>query len=434
MTCTETGVLPLDPAVVRRRLAESARHSRIYDTRQRCIGLDLGALDQQVRERRRQEGAEAQRNQAFEKLGRDQENVLLQKVLANKQMRADVHADLAHYWATHQRREESTDADLKCRQNLDFITIPEDQLGPSSMQIFHGEDPLAGQRIREQRRQAERDLSAQKKENDKRDQGKLHKETLANQAMVLQDLRWCHLHDLEEESRRENRIRLGNYNQSLAAEQWQQQMERLRREEREDLEEMWHTMTSDLMTERPEASRRHVDGGNPEQVLTDRWKGMSPEQLSAIRREQEEQRRRKQREQQEKKDEEADWDFLLLESSRAREAHHRRTEAARRERRVRMDQHNKTLSREQRAQSGVPGQEAVHQQTQQRVLPAVQHLLPLTPAHPASGSARCPSGQALASLTRNKARRASERDFLLRSLGGTAPPCRVGASGPTRLG
>lgn len=53
---------------------------------------------------------------------------------------------------------------------------------------------------------------------------------------------------------------------------------------------MWHILTSDMMTECAEAAERAVVGGKPPLVLTDRWKGMRPEQLSAIHREQEEQR------------------------------------------------------------------------------------------------------------------------------------------------
>lgn len=75
-----------------------------------------------------------------------------------------------------------------------------------------------------------------------------------------------------------------------AAERAGKLKEQHRREERESLAEMWHTLTSDMMTECPEAAEREVEGGRPPQVLTDRWKGMSSEQLSAIHREREAQR------------------------------------------------------------------------------------------------------------------------------------------------
>lgn len=53
-------------------------------------------------------------------------------------------------------------------------------------------------------------------------------------------------------------------------------------------------MTSDMMIESPEAAKVGLGGGKPRQVLVDRWKGMSPEQLSAIHRENQVQRVEKQ--------------------------------------------------------------------------------------------------------------------------------------------
>lgn len=79
-----------------------------------------------------------------------------------------------------------------------------------------------------------------------------------------------------------------------AAERTQKLEEQRRREESENLAEMWHMMTSDLLTECAEAAGGQVGGGRPEQVLPDRWKGMSSEQLSAIHREREEQRLQRQ--------------------------------------------------------------------------------------------------------------------------------------------
>jgi len=75
-----------------------------------------------------------------------------------------------------------------------------------------------------------------------------------------------------------------------AAERAENLKEQQRREDRENLAEMQHTMTSDVMTESAEAAEIDVGGGRPPQILPDRWKGMRPEQLSTIQREQERQR------------------------------------------------------------------------------------------------------------------------------------------------
>lgn len=63
--------LPVDEssirAVERRRDAEVARRKRIFSTRNRVIGLDVHALEQQVAERREREEAERQREMAYSK-------------------------------------------------------------------------------------------------------------------------------------------------------------------------------------------------------------------------------------------------------------------------------------------------------------------------------------------------------------------------------
>lgn len=60
-------------AVERRRAAEVARRKRIFNTRNRVIGLDVHALEQQVAERRECEGAERQREMAYGKNRTDQD-------------------------------------------------------------------------------------------------------------------------------------------------------------------------------------------------------------------------------------------------------------------------------------------------------------------------------------------------------------------------
>ena len=74
-----------------------------------------------------------------------------------------------------------------------------------------------------------------------------------------------------------------------AAERTETQREQHRKEEGQRLAEMGHMVTSDILTECPEAAERGQG-----RVLTDRWRGMTPQQLSAIHREREEQRLRKQ--------------------------------------------------------------------------------------------------------------------------------------------
>ncbi|XP_056240551.1 RIB43A-like with coiled-coils protein 1 [Seriola aureovittata] len=340
----------IEKAVERRRSAATARKARIFNTRLRVMGLDLDALNQQVQEKNHKENMEKQRHKAFDKLREYHDDILLQQDIDERERRAALHTDLAQYWTSQQRVEDSDDADLKCGLKGAFgITIPEGELGPASMQIFQGEGIREEQTRREQMKQTERDLRAQKEDNAIRHMGNKHKEMLVSRELVHQDLRGVEQAAQEEEFKKAARIAYDNYNQALAAERAEKLKQQHRREERENLAEVWHTLTSDMMTECAETAKREVGGAKPPRVLTDRWKGMSPEQLSTIRGEREEQCRERQRQQDTKRIQDAAWDLQLLKLSSEAEEKETRAAELRRQRRIQMDQYNMQLAREQQA-------------------------------------------------------------------------------------
>ncbi|XP_074537447.1 RIB43A-like with coiled-coils protein 1 [Halichoeres trimaculatus] len=346
--------LPLDQsieeAVERRRSAEAARKARIFNTRLRVMGLDTDALNQQIQEKKHQQNMELQRDRAFDKLRMCHDEALLQQEADEKERRAALHTDLTHYWSTHQCVQDSQDADLKCGLKGAFsITIPESELGPASMQIFQGEDVGQEQRRREQIRKTDENLRVQKEENERRRVGDKQRETLESKELVYQDLVGVQLRTQEEECKKAARIALDNYNQALAVERAQNLKEQQRREERENLAEMWHTLTSDMMTECAEAAEIQIGEGRPPQVLVDKWKGMRPEQLETIHREREELRVEKQRQREAEKAKKAAWELQLLKQSREAEEEERRAAQLRRERRLQTDLYNRQLAREQQA-------------------------------------------------------------------------------------
>ncbi|KAG9335163.1 hypothetical protein JZ751_005636, partial [Albula glossodonta] len=127
----------------------------------------------------------------------------------------------------------------------------------------------------------------------------------------------------------------------------QQKLDRLK-EEGEKLSEVWHMMTSDLLTECPEAAEGG-SGGAGQRVLLDRWKGMSEEQLSTIRKQREEQLAEKERQRDLERQRDAVWDSLRMIQSRTGEEEERREREGERERRTEMDRYNLQLAREQHA-------------------------------------------------------------------------------------
>ncbi|XP_072223543.1 RIB43A-like with coiled-coils protein 1 [Leuresthes tenuis] len=346
--------LPLDQtikAVERRKSAETARKARVFNTRLRVMGLDLDALNHQVQVKKHQQDMEKQRDKAFDMLRKCHDEVLLQQDTDEKQKQDALYTDLTKYWATQQQVDDSSEADLKCGlKGALKITTPVAELGPASMQIFQGEG-IGGKGMRsEQIKKTERELRAQMDCNKQKHMGAKHREMLVNKELLQQDLRGVQQAALEEESKKAARIALDNYNQALAVERAENLKEQQKREDRENLAEMWHTMTSDVMTESAEAAEIDVGGGRPPQILPDRWKGMRPEQLSTIQREQERQRLQRQRHLDAEKIQSAAWRLQLLKLSREVEEEERRTAELRREQRIQMDLFNMQLAREQQAQ------------------------------------------------------------------------------------
>uniref|UniRef100_A0A3P8RT11 RIB43A-like with coiled-coils protein 1 n=1 Tax=Amphiprion percula TaxID=161767 RepID=A0A3P8RT11_AMPPE len=316
-------------AVERKRAAETAR---------RGLHPSTVPVYAKVQEKNHQQDMEKHKTKLL--LRRYQDEALLQQDNDEKEKREALHVDLTQYWATHQRAEDSRDADLQCGLEGAFkSTIPESELGPASMQIFQGQGIGEEQRKREQMKTTARDLQVQMDDNERRHMAAKHREMLLSRELVHQDLRGVEQAALEEECRKAACLALDSYNQALQH----------RTEQRENLAEMWHTMTSDMMTECAEAAEREVGGGKAPQVLPDRWKGMSPEQLKTIHREREEQRLERKRQRDAEKLQEAAWGLQQLKLSREAEEEERRAAELRRQQRIQMDEYNKQLAREQQA-------------------------------------------------------------------------------------
>ncbi|XP_028266345.1 RIB43A-like with coiled-coils protein 1 [Parambassis ranga] len=341
---------PEEEAVERRRRAETARKARIFNARQRVIGINIEGLNQQVHEKKLQQHMEKCQDEAYDTLRKYQDKALLQQDLMNKKMQRELQIELTQYWAIQQQVEDSRDADLKHGHKGAFnITIPESKLGPASMQIFQGEGVGEEKLRREQTEQTEKDLQAQMEDNKRRHMEDKHKEMLVDRELVHTDLWAIEQAALEKERQKTTCIVNDSYNQVLAAERAEKLREQREAEERESLAHMFHTMTSDLMTECVEAADIQVGGGRPPQVLVNQWKGMNTEQLSTIHKQRDQQLLEKQKQRDAEKIQDAAWNLQLLKWSKDAEKQERRVAELKREQEIQMDRLNMQLAREQQA-------------------------------------------------------------------------------------
>ncbi|KAI1892340.1 hypothetical protein AGOR_G00132350 [Albula goreensis] len=337
-------------AVERRRIAEEERKKRIFNTRNRVIGLDVAALESQVAERREREMMEKSQDRAFESLQNMHSALLRRQFQEEERRRVELERELVQFRATYQRAEDSRDADINFKQMKSLGFSPPDlvqDLGPASMQVFQGGDAMEKRR-KAQLQELQVVLKVQTQEKAKMNLHNKQKDLLWGKAQLQQDLRALKLSAAEEECKREAQVALSKYNQAQAKEKEdQQKLDRLK-EEGEKLSEVWHMMTSDLLTECPEAAEGGSGGAGP-RVLLDRWKGMSEEQLSTIRKQRGEQLAEKERQRDLERQRDAAWDSLRMIQNKTGVEEETREREGERERRTEMDRYNLQLAREQHA-------------------------------------------------------------------------------------
>ncbi|CAF3808911.1 unnamed protein product [Adineta steineri] len=273
-------------AIERRRHQEKERLSRIFNDKYRTIGIDKISLDEQVEERRHLKELEKQRNNAFNRemirndlklIDHEQEELSQQRQYAQ---------ELNEYRRLYQKPEDAKEWDLNNPNSWKYLTpsrINDDdaRLGPSSGQIFAGEDLQGSVRRKAQQEQLKKYFDTQIMIKTKNDE----QERLAN---LLYDYKQLELNERsnsfeqsENDCHRAIEIATRNYNEILANEAKIRENERKTRETEERLAEIANTAFSDMLTENSTDildSRCHI--------IVDRWKGMTKDQLDDIRRQQ----------------------------------------------------------------------------------------------------------------------------------------------------
>ncbi|XP_066566247.1 RIB43A-like with coiled-coils protein 1 isoform X2 [Amia ocellicauda] len=325
-----------EAAVARRRTAELQRQSRVFQPRTRTLGLDLPTLHTQTQEHRHREQAEQHRERSYDAVRSLQDALCERGQLEEEQRRAQLARELAEVWDTQRRSQTEPIPDL--------LDLDGPLYGPASMQRFEGEDPGEKERKRAQKEESKRALRRQIEERERLQGERRHSELQRDRQSLLLDQRAVLLSALEEECRRAERTALSDYLRAQAEERAERERMERAREEEDKLVEVWQQVTSDLLTEPAKAG---LAGGGC--VLPDRWKGMTPQQLSTIYREREEQRAERERLREEERQRAAQWDGLRMEGARWAEEEERRARERERESRAQLDRYNAQLAREQRA-------------------------------------------------------------------------------------
>ncbi|XP_027558342.1 RIB43A-like with coiled-coils protein 2 [Neopelma chrysocephalum] len=338
-------------AVQRRREQELLRRSRIFNARLRTIGIDKDALDVQVKERKIQEAIEKARH---EKFANDMKrNDRLMCLLEEQQKREvkDMNKALKEF-QKNQTPETRREFDLNDPQALKKdrparVSDTDPRCTISGMQKFAGEDLNYEQRMKFQKEQL-REWSLQ--------QQKDWKTALADQKLaddlygkyrVEIDRKILELQRQEEESRRAVCTATKDFNRVQADElAYKKELDKSQTL-RDNMDEITFLLRGDFLSENPAQALSPLG----DRVLVDRWKGMSPEQLMAIRHYQKEQVQENLRMKEQERQRDMEWDRQRVQAARAQMLLEREQRRQLRERRRDLDFMNAELSQEQRAKN-----------------------------------------------------------------------------------
>ncbi|XP_059499194.1 RIB43A-like with coiled-coils protein 2 isoform X2 [Stegostoma tigrinum] len=347
--------LPLDPkeiaAIERRRNAEAQRQSRIFNARQRTIGVDTPFLDQQVLDKAAREDRERLRDKAFDadSLRYDKTAQLLE---TQEQERVrQLNQEVKEFWTRYQRPEDQREFDLWDPEQLKKdkparVSDDDPRCGPSSLQKFEGEDLNERARKKLQQQEARKWLTAQKLEKQRQERDQKFADDLYHKKEMELDRRATDLAQMEEDARRALATATLNYNMALAAEQAAAREAEDRRETDEKFAEIGNHVYGDVLTENPEVA---VSAFGPHRVVTDRWKGMNPQQLEEIRQQQRQQIEENKRLRMKEAQTDAEWDRQRTLAAQAAMALEQQEAEEEKRLRQELDRYNNQLAKEQLA-------------------------------------------------------------------------------------
>ncbi|XP_043357507.1 RIB43A-like with coiled-coils protein 1 isoform X1 [Dermochelys coriacea] len=339
-------------ALKARREREKQRLSRILNSRHRTMGVDVEALRNQVEEWKLRVETEKRRDETY-----DAEQVLCDRLAQmleeeERQRVRCLHQAVQEFREQEQPPPTRREWDLYNPEGLRQdqparVSDYDPRCGPASLQRFAGEDLALPTRRRLQQEQQCRSLEDQRAKRQWALANAKYADTLEDKKRVELDLRAQQLAQLEEECRRAKDLAMANYNRAQAVDTAEQHQLACQREQEDNQAEIHNHLTGQLLTEDPAVAESLL---GPHRVITNRWKGMSPKQVEAVRKAQEEQRQENQRLREAERQREAEWETQQQLAARAAMALEEKERLSRLQLRKGLDAYNQQLAQEQRAQ------------------------------------------------------------------------------------
>lgn len=280
-------------AIQRRRDAENERKSRIFNPRQRILGVDEPSLRIQVSERKEREQMENDVHEAIaaEMVRHDEICCLLELRVNRDLFRAN--QDLNDFRLRQQHKATRKEWDLsdplaKFNDLPARVSDTDERCGVSGMQKFAGEDLDQSERKKLQTKQFKSWLNQQVEDKRRATQDLQTAQRLYMLRQAEIEKRIMNLEALRLQTVRENRMAQNEYNRRIDNMRKAREQQALEDENREKQAELANNIHGDFLTENASMARSCLGA---HRVRVDYWKGMNERQILAIREHQETQRR-----------------------------------------------------------------------------------------------------------------------------------------------
>ncbi|XP_061844774.1 RIB43A-like with coiled-coils protein 2 [Colius striatus] len=340
-------------ALERRRQRELQRQSRIFNARVRTIGVDKDALDTQVKDRKIQEAAEKARNEEFANEMKKNDKIVCMLEEQQKNDIRNINKAICEFQKNFQQPETRREFDLSDPQALKKdrparLSDDDPRCTVSGLQKFMGEDLNYDQRMKFQKEQSREWYLQQQRDWKNALADQKFADDLFDKNRIAVDQKIMELQRKEEENRRAVCAATKDFNRTQAAELAERKKLEKYQKMKDDMDEITSLLQGDLLSENPEQA---VSSFGRHRVITDRWKGMSQDQLMAIRYSQQQQVLEKMRVKEEERRRDAEWDRQSLQTARAQVLLERHQQRQNRECRRALDNVNAELSQEQKSKN-----------------------------------------------------------------------------------
>lgn len=344
--------LQQDASLAKRRYMELCRQGRVFNARNRIIGGDTQAWDVQVHDQKIKEATEKARHETFAAEMKHNDKVMCILQDRERRNRKQLCCAINDFQQSHQKPETRREFDLSdplaLKKDLPARVSDNDMRNTiSGMQKFMGEDLNFHERKRfqqeqnrewslQQHREWERALADHKLAEDFHTQTRLKFDETARDLQKLEGL-----------TKREVCATIKEFNKNQVMELAERKRQEKQKEQEDNMTEITNLLHGDLLSENPQQA---ASSFGPHRVVPDRWKGMSKEQLEAIRFTQKQQMQEKLRLQEEECQRSMDWDRRRIQKARASLLHERQQQRLQRELRRALDCSNLSLAKKQHLQ------------------------------------------------------------------------------------